>query len=145
MKSEIHPEIPEGAALTDPDVLERISHIHFASGALSIVPEDRRGPDYRPERCWLRECPEVGFSFLDEVRVFLVFGEKQVYLARAHTKTDLSPDGQKLHFKFNDVDLKPLLAEHGPFELRVVAQARLPERSVYIDGTFRLRVGFDIQ
>lgn len=149
------PELPTDASWNDPKLINMISSLKLAEGYIRIIPPSERGPDYVPERCSFGTvCPEVGFDFLHEVRVYLIFKEPkdgsddlpksqlmpQVLLAHASQKLNYDRTKQMLNFEAEDVNLKPFLAKYGNFDVKIIATGRYPAHRVYIDGRLRLNL-----
>jgi hypothetical protein len=140
-----HPELSKDARLSDPEVIARLSRIRIHQGELRIVPENQRGPDYSPSICWFKHCEEIGFSFLDEIRIYLVFESpkrKGVYpetipvlIGRA-TKADYDQNRQRLPFSMTNTNIRNHFARYNNYRVQVVANGRLPIRDVYITGNF---------
>lgn len=152
-----HPEIPGSSQINDPETLKQIAEMTIEDGYLDIVPEDDRGPSYHSDRCWFRKCPEVGFTFLKEIRIYIEFSRKSlnkhgsskietatVLIGVASVDKDYDRKHQILHFEMTGEDLKPYFAAYPNYVINLVADAHLPEHNVYIAGRFSVHVTFQL-
>jgi hypothetical protein len=157
IKDVSHPQIPGASQITDPQTLSQIASVTIADGFLNIVPENQRGPDYKPDQCWFSKCKEVGFTFLDEVRIYIAF-ERVIPNSQGHAKSetvtvligdavrekDYDEKKQILHFEMTGEDLKPYFQNYPNYKINLVADAHLPDHAVYIAGTFTVHVSFQL-
>ncbi len=152
LPSTSYPALPKDAAWNDPRVMSIVSGLRLGSGSIRITPRELRGPDWKPDTCWLvLECPDVGIDeFLKEVRVYLLFKDEkntssstgslptQVLLASADTGADYDKGTQTLSFHVSQENIRPYLDRYANFEIKIIATGNYPNHTVYLDGKLRL-------
>lgn len=149
-----HPDMPKDSRLSDPEILDRLTSLRIRKGHLKIVPEALRGPGYKPKWCWFRRCKDKGLTFLDEIRIYMVFarphqgqasGESTPVLIGSAKQANYDRKNRVLPFLMTDVDLKPYFAAFRDYRVQVVASGSFPKHDIYLGGGFQIEATFHLR
>jgi hypothetical protein len=137
-------DLPDDAALNDPEVLSSISSVTLTSAVILITPEKDR-VNYKPKKCIIKHfCRDETLKIFGDV-AFLIREKAHhgnlTLLARGTQSKNMSADGKSYSLiPEKGIDLKPFIADLDKYEVRVVAKGKMPRNPVYLEGKLYFKV-----
>lgn len=138
-------DIPEEAAINDPDVQDIVKEVRIRHIFLQLTPEEKLPEEIVKKKCFLIfKCREINLDFINEIRVYIAEkNDKDRGILIAKSNDEIKVQSEKTYILLDieeNINLKTILQKIEHFEIRTLVRGKLPRKNVYIEGGVSLDV-----